>query len=319
MENNKPFFSVIIPTYNRGHLIVKSIESLLLQTFQDFEVVIVDDASTDNTGEIIFSIKDNRISYLRNETNQERCITRNRGIEAAKGRYICFLDSDDYHLPNHLDRIHTEIKLLKEPEAFFFVNAWDEDINGNRSERCCPDFEKHDPYSYFLHYTVNPQRWAVHRSVFEKVKFDKDVIICEDMDTSLRILSAGFPVFQIKERTTVYVAALDSFTNSDSNKAEKELYYLKKIFSKKELKGKLSGSERNRLISMCYFHLAVKADREKSRMKIYSYSIRSFLLCPKGYNGKTNKILLVMCLYNLPILGRLMKRRSNRTSDESKF
>lgn len=289
---------------------------MLFQTFTDFEIIIIDDASTDNTEEIVNSIHDKRITYFKNETNQERCVSRNNGIEIAKGKYICFLDSDDYHLPNHLQKLYQLIILKNEPEAFFFTNAWNEDMRGNRTERSCPDFEKYNPYSYFLHYTVNPQRWAVHRSIFEKIKFDPEVIICEDMDTSLRILAAGYPVYQLKERTTVYVAAHDSFTMSDTNKAEKELFYLKRIFKREELEGKLPVRERNRLLSMCHYHLAVKANDEKRKSKMYIHVIKSFVLYPKGYNGKTNKVLSIMCLYSLPICGVLIKRIVNFVKDK---
>ena len=306
-EKERPFFSVIIPTFNRAHSILKSIDSVLVQTFSDFEIIVVDDSSNDNTVEVLSTIKDSRLKFVRNEKNEERCVTRNKGVELAHGKYICFLDSDDYHLPNHLESIYKKIFELKEPKAFFFVNAWDEDVLGNKTERCCPDFENYNPYTYFLHYTVNPQRWAVHHSIFEKIKFDPEVVICEDIDTSLRILASGYSIFQIKDRTTVYVSAVDSFTNSDKNKAEKELFYLKRIFSKKELIGKLPRKETNRLISMCYFHLLLKADKEKSRWKVHLSSIKSFFLCPKGYNGKTNKILLVINLYQLLVIGSVLK------------
>lgn len=308
-----PFFSVIIPTYNRAHSIVRSIESILEQTFQDFEIIVVDDASTDNTSEVVSIVKNSKLKFVRNDSNKERCLTRNKGISLAKGKYICFLDSDDYHLPNHLELIYQEIQKQKEPVAFFFTNAWNEDAQGNRTERYCPDFDTIDPYTYFLHYTVNPQRWAVHHIIFEKIQFDNEVLICEDMDTSLRIKAAGYPIFQVKERTTIYVAAEDSFTMSDKNKAEKELFYLQKIFSRQELKQNLPRKERNRLISMCYFHLAIKAKDENNKLKVLSHSIKSFFLCPKGYNGKTNKILLVSCLYSLPLLGTIFKflKRNN--------
>ncbi len=303
----QPFFSIIIPTYNRSHSIVFAIESILEQTFQDFEIIIIDDCSKDNTEEVVKGIQNSKINYFRNETNKERCISRNVGIEKAQGQYICFLDSDDYHLPNHLLRIHERIKELNNPIGFFFTNAWNEDILGNRSERSCPDFEFYNSYTYFLHYTVNPQRWAVHKTIFEKIQFDNEVIICEDMDTSLRILGSGYPIFQIIERTTVYVASHDSFTNSDKNKAEKELFYLKKIFSKKELKGKLPYFECNRLISMCHFHLSVKAYDQKLNLKTIIHAFKSFLIYPKGYNGKTNKILLVNVLYSIPLLNVILK------------
>jgi len=298
-----PYFSVVIPTYNRAHSIANAIDSVLKQSFQDFEIIIVDDASTDHTKEIVAKIDDNRVHYFLNSKNQERCVSRNIGIEKSKGEYICFLDSDDYHLPEHLEKLYVFIQSKQDKEAFFFTNAWDETEEGVRSERNCPLVEELETevnlYKYFLRYTVNPQRWCVHRSIFEKVKFDPEVTICEDMDTSLRIVNEGFPVYQLNERTTVYVAAADSFTHGDTQKWEKELFYLKRIFTKNELKGKLPSREKNRLLSMCYFHLSNKCLKHRNRLKTIECAVKSFLLYPKGYNGKTNKILFVNCLYSI--------------------
>jgi glycosyltransferase involved in cell wall biosynthesis len=301
------FFSIILPTYNRAHYIEKAIKSVISQTFKDWELIVVDDASTDTTEEIVKSFSDNRIIYYKNVFNQERCITRNIGIQYASGKYICFLDSDDYHLPNHLEKLYYLIQQKNEPIAFFFTNAWDEDINGTQSERLCPTHNNTSPYAYFLRFTVNPQRWAVHRTIFDNIKFDPNITICEDMDTSLRIVAANYPIYQLNERTTVYVQSPDSFTHGDTEKAEKELFYLKKIFAKGELKGKLPLNERLRLYSMCYYHLAVKAFNSQKKLRVLNCAVKSFLLYPKGYNGKTNKPLLVMGVYSIPILGTLVK------------
>ncbi len=301
------FFSIIIPTFNRAHSIDKAIKSLLNQTFQDFEIIIIDDSSSDNTFDVIKSIEDNRIVYFKNSQNQERCISRNKAIDIAKGEYICFLDSDDYHLTNHLETIYNSIKINNFTKAFYFVNAWNETEEGQRTERTCPDFNKYDPFTYFLHFTVNPQRWAVHNSIFEKVKFDPEVIICEDMDTSLRIAAKGYPIIQINERTTVYVAAADSFTHGDKNKWEKELFYLKRIFSKKELLPFLPKKEKNRLISMCYFHISQKCFGANRKLKTILNGLISLFYFPNGYNGKTNKILFVSILYSIPIVSSLIR------------
>ena len=75
---------------------------------------------------------------------------------AAQGRYICFLDSDDYHLPEHLSVLYKGLEKLGFPTAFLFTKAWNEDAQGNREERFCPDFETTDAYRYFILYTVNP-------------------------------------------------------------------------------------------------------------------------------------------------------------------
>ena len=85
-----PYFSVIIPVYNREKRIAKAVNSVLQQTFCDFEVIIIDDASTDRTRAVVEEYKDPRISYFQNVQNLERCTSRNRGIEKAVGKFICF-------------------------------------------------------------------------------------------------------------------------------------------------------------------------------------------------------------------------------------
>lgn len=304
---SEPFFSLIIPVYNRANRISKAVESIFEQSFTDWELIIVNDASTDNTAQIINSIVNSKVKVIHNATNLERCISRNLGIAAARGNYICFLDSDDYHLTNHLSELYKSICEKKMPEALFFTNAYDESEDGIRSERLCPDFIGINPYEYFLRFTVNPQRWAVHKNVFKKVRFDPQVTICEDMDTSMRILAAGFDVFQVKMRTTVYVAAADSFTHGDSNKAAKELFYLKRIFTRRELHGKLPLIPRLRLKSMCHYHIAIKMQKDRKILQMYWHILISFFQYPKGYNGKTLLPMAVMLVYELPLVGKFIK------------
>ena len=106
-----PFYSVIIPTYNRAKLISEAIKSVLEQTFKDWELIIVDDGSTDNTKETVQKFYDERIKYHYQE-NQERSAARNTGIDLATGDYLCFLDSDDYYLENHLQSFKKVIDKL---------------------------------------------------------------------------------------------------------------------------------------------------------------------------------------------------------------
>ena len=102
---NNPTVSVVIPTYNRAHLVGRAIQSVLNQTYQDFELIIVDDASTDNTEEMVKSIDDERLRYIRHEENSGTSVApRNTGIKAARGEYIAFLDSDDEWLPQKLEK-----------------------------------------------------------------------------------------------------------------------------------------------------------------------------------------------------------------------
>ncbi len=87
--------SVIIPTYNRAHTLERAIDSALNQTYDDFEIIVVDDCSTDNTSEIVHAYDDKRITYIRSNSNKGANHARNIGISHADGEYISFLDSDD--------------------------------------------------------------------------------------------------------------------------------------------------------------------------------------------------------------------------------
>jgi len=100
--------SIIIPTFNRGHIVTRAIDSALSQTHDDFEIIVVDDGSTDNTREVLAPYKD-RIRYLYQE-NKGVARARNKGIQEANGEYIAFLDSDDYWLP---DKLELQMKYFK--------------------------------------------------------------------------------------------------------------------------------------------------------------------------------------------------------------
>lgn len=104
-SERKPVFSVIIPTYNREKLIGRAIDSVLNQTFKDFELIIVDDGSTDNTKEIIERYTDQRIRYIYKENGGQNSAL-NKGIEFAKGKYVAFLDSDDEWLDEKLRKVY---------------------------------------------------------------------------------------------------------------------------------------------------------------------------------------------------------------------
>ena len=100
----KPKVSVVIPTYNRARRVSEAIRSVLRQTYRDFEIVVVDDASTDNTEQIIKSFRDSRIVYIKHKNNRGASAARNTGIKNSRGKYIAFLDSDDEWLPQKLEK-----------------------------------------------------------------------------------------------------------------------------------------------------------------------------------------------------------------------
>lgn len=103
-----PFFTVVIPTYNRQKLLSETLDALSTQTFLDYEVVVIDDGGSDSTDRMIGDRRDPRIRYFRTE-NRERGAARNEGIRRSEGRYITFLDSDDLPYPDLLENAHASI------------------------------------------------------------------------------------------------------------------------------------------------------------------------------------------------------------------
>ena len=117
---NVPFFSVIMPVYNRSLFIDNSINSVLKQDFTDFELICVDDMSTDSSVEIMERImkRDDRVKIVRHPENLGRCAARNSGIKKASAKWLCLLDSDDLYLPNHLTTLRRLILDYPEYDAF---------------------------------------------------------------------------------------------------------------------------------------------------------------------------------------------------------
>lgn len=148
---NHPYFSIIIPVYNRAELLLKSLNSLLSQTFQDYEVIIIDDGSKENIQEKIQEILDKHynIKFFKQE-NKERGAARNYGIQLATGKYVVLFDSDDLMHANHLQVLYSSIQ--KQKEANFIATKFNFiDDNGKiyDSDICKLSPGKYD-YKLFL-------------------------------------------------------------------------------------------------------------------------------------------------------------------------
>jgi glycosyltransferase involved in cell wall biosynthesis len=118
-----PVVSIIVPTFNRANVLGRSIKSVLGQSWPDFELIIVDDGSTDNSEEVIASFADKRIRYTKHEHNQGQNAALNTGVMAATGQYVAFLDSDDEWLPQFLEKIILTFKQDKFLGAVY-SRAW---------------------------------------------------------------------------------------------------------------------------------------------------------------------------------------------------
>ncbi len=114
------YFSVIIPTFNRAAFIEQAVKSTLQQNFEDFEVIVIDDGSTDDTERIVQGIKDTRLIYHKKE-NEERAVARNIGTQLSRGKYVTFLDSDDVLYENHLSTAFQFIDSTTSRSLFILV------------------------------------------------------------------------------------------------------------------------------------------------------------------------------------------------------
>jgi len=116
-----PFFSVVIPLYNKQNYVEATIDSVLRQTFSDFEIVLIDDGSTDNSCEVVNAIEDPRIRLFRKEKGGTSS-ARNLGIEKSRGQYIAFLDADDFWLERHLQIAHEFFSSHK--DVMWYSSGW---------------------------------------------------------------------------------------------------------------------------------------------------------------------------------------------------
>ncbi len=123
MQPHDPFISIIVPSYNRADLIEATIQSLQRQDYDNYEIIVVDDGSTDNTEEVVKSVAAAKTGYIKKD-NAERAAARNFGARVAKGDYVNFFDSDDLALPNHLREAANTIKKFNAPEWFHLGYAW---------------------------------------------------------------------------------------------------------------------------------------------------------------------------------------------------
>ena len=221
--------SIIIPTYNRATSLGTAIQSVLNQTYKDFEIIVVDDFSSDNTEKVVREFQDQRISFIRHPENRGSGCARNTGIDRAKGRFIAFQDSDDIWLPG---------KLMKQIEAL--SKACDEvGVVYTGYIRKDSGVEKYFPESYVKEKQNNILRQLVRgnivgtptaivkRECFEKAGlFDEELSNLEDWELWLRIAKDYLFIF-IDEPLVIASLGYDSITRNLKTKTAS----LERIFS----------------------------------------------------------------------------------------
>ncbi|MBP1990983.1 glycosyltransferase [Paenibacillus eucommiae] len=190
-ESERPFFSVIIPTYNRERFIGKTIKSVLQQTCTDYEIIVVDDGSTDHTAKIINSFG-SQVRYVY-QKNSGPSVARNTGIRLAKGKYIAFLDSDDLFLPHKLEK---NKKFLESNPNCQFLYSWYYEARRGKKKRLVSNIKKItniNEFRFHLYrrkFTIRTSTAVIHHSCFDTTGlFNSKYRYSQDWDIWLRLAS----------------------------------------------------------------------------------------------------------------------------------
>lgn len=203
---NKPYFSIVIPTYNRGNLIGRCIDSIRSQNYTNWEAIIVDNYSEDNTEEIVMSYNDERIRFIKNHNYGVIAVSRNKALDMAKGDWICFLDSDDAWLPSKLEKMceytdkydliyHGFRMDLPRRYPFQRLNNYFYEINESTVEYV---IQRGDP--------ICPSCACLSRTILGQTRFDEgtEFKAVEDYDFFLQILAKHPKIKYIKKALTLY-------------------------------------------------------------------------------------------------------------------
>lgn len=223
----KDKISVIIPTYNRGNSIIKSINSILMQTYQNIEIIVIDDCSIDDTESLISELNDNRIKYIKLKENKGANFARNIGINLATGKYITFQDSDDIYRMNKLEKQYKN--LLKKNSDFDFCEVC---IHFNNSfKTIIPDQiqQKKIKRKKILDELCNgnfisTQSILVKTSFIKENLFDIKFPRLQDYDLILRLLPKC--KFSYSKEVLVDLYRLNDSIGNDLKKLSKSFYLL---------------------------------------------------------------------------------------------
>lgn len=246
-------FSIIIPTYNRAVFLPKAIESVLAQTYNDWELIIVDDGSTDNTKDVVAQYSDSRIRYIYQD-NAERSAARNNGIARASGDYVCFMDSDNYMKSDRLAKLSAFIAKESNIACYFTGIEYFNEQTG------CGNIK--DGHSYPFPMDVNlliqdiiatPQICCA-TEILRKHQFNPALSIGEDMELLFRI-TAEYPLIYMPNQVTVVEVEHDGRSVAMHSKAsEKQLKTLKVMFSKGHPANMVSRKQKKWLRSAVLFN-----------------------------------------------------------------
>lgn len=274
------FLTIVIPTYNRAHLIEQTLKSVLNQSCDDFEVIIIDDGSTDHTGEVIQSYLSEKVRYIRIQ-NSERGAARNRGTEHAKGDYINWFDSDDEMLPNHVERAKELSLNHGKPEVLNLMYQIKDAVSGKiipvQSSYTGGQKQRKNFLVEGNYLACNPV--IVRKDIALENPFieDRSLSASEDYELWLRLL-AKYPFHQSSEITSFLIQHNERSVNTMTDPLKLEtrfLTFLKYIDQNVELKSFLE-NDYPYFVMRNYLILAVDLAYNGHKQKSFFYLKKAF-------------------------------------------
>jgi glycosyltransferase involved in cell wall biosynthesis len=222
-------YSIVVPTYNRENSLHKLFESIFMQSYQNFELIIVDDGSTDNTGDLIRSFQDARIKYIYQD-NSGGSKARNTGIDAAKGSYIAFLDSDDVFLPNHLANALSVLESGANICTYTQVIVDRGDgLTFLKPPRALNPKEHISDYLMRERGFVQTSTLIVPTNLAKKIRFNEEISFGQDTDFAIRLASAGAEFLMLPEPGAIWNDEWNPNRLSSKRKHEQRMDWLNKI------------------------------------------------------------------------------------------
>jgi len=227
----KPEISIIIPTYNRAHLLGETLDSIIEQSFLNWECIVVDDGSLDHTLELLefYIAKDNRISYHRRPSNRKKGANacRNYGFEISKGNYINWFDSDDLM---HLGKLEIQLNSLENSDYNFSVCqaiVFDNEINnilGLKNRLIISDHTFSDYLRMKLGWLTQVPLWKKEFLIQYNFKFDEDLQAAQEWEFHCRILNK-FSVYAVVDEVLVYLRKHEQSITYNLNDKQRFWYY----------------------------------------------------------------------------------------------
>jgi len=248
-------FSIVIPTYNRVAFLPKAIESVLAQTYADWELIIVDDGSTDNTKDVVFRYDDSRITYIYQQ-NAERSTARNNGIMHATGDYVCFLDSDNYMKSDRLEKLSAFIVKEKECACYYTDIVYNDVAKGIVKIKKGKEYPFPMDVDLLIQDIIATPQLCCATEILRQHQFNPALSIGEDMELLFRI-TADYPLIYIPNQATVVEVEHEGRSVAFANKSkasEKELTALKLMFVRPHPASKVSAGLKHARLATAYFN-----------------------------------------------------------------